>query len=430
MLRALADCNNFYASCERVLNPALRGVPIVVLSNNDGCIIARSSEAKSLGIPMGAPYFQVRRVCEAHGVKIFSSNFAVYGDFSARVMEVLQAQARDIEVYSVDEAFLGFPDMSEAEAAQLGQQIQAQVLEQTGIPVSLGMGPTKVWCKLANEYAKNHPETRGVFVVPYDEAQRLEFLRHVEVEDLWGVGSGLGARLRSHGLVLASDLATVDPSYVRKFAGVVGERLALEIRGTPCYDVDEKAVSRQSILVSRSFGRPVQSLEDLAEAVATHAMRAAEKLREDHLVANAIVVMLRTNRHRQDQAQYRADEVEVLEVFTDDARLLVAAAAKALARIYRPGFIYKKAGVYLSGLQSAHTVQPSLPGLSSGRESTRPQLMKVMDRLNEELGPDTIRLASTGFERSWKGKSELPSKTALPWSKPASSPKSRLRFHE
>jgi len=430
MLCALADCNNFYASCERALNPALRGVPIVVLSNNDGCVIARSAESKALGIPMGAPYFQVRRVCEAHGVKVFSSNFAAYGDFSARVMAVLQEQARDLEVYSVDEAFLGFPDMPETDAALLGQRIKTAVWEQTGIPISLGMGPTKVWCKLANEYAKNHPHTGGVFVVPYTEAARLEFLKHVAVEDLWGVGEGLGARLRSHGMVLASDLATADPSYVRKFAGVVGERLALEIRGISCYEVDEKPVTRQSILVSRSFGRPVQDLTDLTEAIATHAMRAAEKLREDHLMAKAIVVMLRTNRHRQDQAQYRADEVEVLETYTDDARLLCAAATRALERIYRPGFIYKKAGVYLSDIQTAHTVQPTLPGLGTTPEGTRPGLMKVVDRLNEMLGPDTIRLASTGFERSWKGQSAQPSKATLPWAKPAAGPKSRLRFHE
>ena len=430
MLRALADCNNFYASCERVLNPALQGVPIVVLSNNDGCVIARSSEAKALGIPMGAPYFQVRRTCEAHGVKIFSSNFAVYGEFSARVMEVLASEARDIEVYSVDEAFLGFPDLPEAEAKALGRRIQQAVLAKTGLPISLGLGPTKVWCKLANEHAKQHPELGGVMVVSADEAWREAFLNKVSVEDLWGVGSGLGARLRAHGLVMASDLAKADLGYVRSFAGVVGERLALEIRGIACYEVDERALPRQTVMVSRSFGRPVQSYEDLAEAVATHAMRASEKLREEGLVAEAIGVMLRTNRHRPDQPQYRADEVECLEVFTDDARILGAAAGRALSRIYQSGYTYKKAGVMLLGLSSAHTQQPFLPGMTSAEESVQHRLMQAVDALNDKFGKDTVRLASTGWERSWQGKSELASRVALPWSKTVATLKSRLRFHE
>ncbi|NBV49177.1 MAG: hypothetical protein EBR95_09145, partial [Verrucomicrobia bacterium] len=216
MLRALADCNNFYASCERALDPSLIGVPIVVLSNNDGCVVARSSEAKALGIPMGAPYFEVRRTCEAHGVRIFSSNFSVYGDFSERVMAALGEQARDLEIYSVDEAFLGFPDMPDADAKALGLRIRADVLKRTGIPISLGMAPTKVLCnkvlcKLANERAKADKTSGGVIVVPSDPAGRTVFLRGVEAEDVWGVGPGLAARFRSHGILSAIDLAEADP---------------------------------------------------------------------------------------------------------------------------------------------------------------------------------------------------------------------------
>ncbi|MFN5655837.1 MAG: Y-family DNA polymerase, partial [Verrucomicrobiota bacterium] len=255
MLRALADCNNFYASCERALDPSLIGVPIVVLSNNDGCVVARSSEAKALGIPMGAPSFEVRRTCEAHGVRIFSSNFSVYGDFSERVMAALGEQARDLEIYSVDEAFLGFPDMPDADAKALGLRIRADVLKRTGIPISLGMAPTKVLCKLANERAKADKASGGVIVVPASVEGRTAFLRGVEAEDVWGVGPGLAARLRSHGILSAIDLAEADPGFIRRIAGVVGERLALELRGISCHDIVEDAGPRKSVLVSRSFGR-------------------------------------------------------------------------------------------------------------------------------------------------------------------------------
>ena len=434
MLRALADCNNFYASCERVLDPSLRDVPIVVLSNNDGCVIARSAEAKALGIAMGAPYFEVRRTCEAHGVRIFSSNFAVYGEFSERVMAALTEQARDIEVYSVDEAFLGFPDMPETEARALGLRIKEAVLRATGIPVSLGMGATKVLCKLANERAKSDRASGGVLVVPYDDAGREEFLRGVDSEDVWGVGPGLAARLRAHRLVSALDLAQADPAFVRRVAGVVGERLALELRGISCHDIVEDAGPRQSVMVSRSFGRPVSDAAELAEAVAAHAARGAEKLREDGLVAANVVVMLRTNRHRLDQEQYFADEAEPLDPPTDDARAICAAAGRAFARIRRDGYLYKKAGVLLQGLSSAAVVQPGLPGLGAPIDPQRDRLMKAVDALNHRLGRDAVRLASTGFERKWKGKSELQSTPSLTdperLPKAKDGPKPRIRFHD
>ena len=434
MLRALADCNNFYASCERALDPSLVGVPIVVLSNNDGCVIARSSEAKALGIPMGAPYFEVRRTCEAHGVRIFSSNFAVYGDFSERVMAALGEQARDLEVYSVDEAFLGFPDMPDEAAKALGLRLRADVLRRTGIPISLGMAATKVLCKLANERAKADQATGGVVVVPSDPAGRRAFLAGVEAEDVWGVGPGLAARLRSHGILSATDLAEADPAFIRRIAGVVGERLALELRGIACHDIVEDAGPRKSVLVSRSFGRPISDLHELAEAVAAHAARAAEKLREDGMVASSLVVFIRTNKHRIDQAQYRGDELEPLDPPTDDARVICAAAARALARIRREGYLYKRAGVMLQGLTSAEVVQPSLPGMGGEADPNKDRLMKAVDALNHKLGRDAVRLASTGFEREWKGKSELQSGASLadPANHPKAKdgPKPRIRFHE
>lgn len=434
MLRALADCNNFYASCERALDPSLLGVPIVVLSNNDGCVVARSAETKALGIPMGAPYFEVRRTCEAHGVRIFSSNFEVYGDFSERVMAVLGEQARDLEVYSVDEAFLGFPDMPDAEAKALGLRIRADVLKRTGIPISLGMAPTKVLCKLANERAKRDKTSGGVIVVPADPAGRTAFLRGVEAEAVWGVGQGLGARLRSHGIVSALDLAEADPGFVRRITGVVGERLALELRGISCHDIVEDAGPRKSVLVSRSFGRPIGDAHELAEAIAAHAARGAEKLREDAMVASSVVVFIRTNKHRVDQAQYRGAELEPLDPPTDDARAICAAAAKALARIRREGYLYKRAGIMLQGLTPADIVQPSLPGMGGEIDPHKDRLMRAVDALNHKLGRDAVRLASTGFEREWKGKSELKSGASLTdperLPKAKDGPKPRIRFHE
>jgi DNA polymerase V len=434
MLRALADCNNFFASCERALNPALIGVPIVVLSNNDGCVIARSSEAKLLGIPMGAPFFQVRRVCEAHSVKVFSSNFSVYGDFSERVMEVLAKQARDFESYSIDEAFLGFPDMPEADARALGHRIRNDVLSSTGISVSIGMGATKVLCKLANERAKGDPESGGVIVVPYSSEGREEFLKGVKTRDIWGVGKGLATRLRGHGILSAQDLAEADPAFIRRLAGVVGERIALELRGIACHEIIENPEARKSIMVSRSFGRPVSDFTDLSEAIATHAVRAAEKLRQENLATSNVTVFFGTNRFQKDSEQYGTSETEEIDFLTDDLGVIGAMAQRALKRVFREGYFYKKAGVILTELSSKDVVQETLPGLGTAVPSSRNRLMKAVDTINAKLGKEVVRPASTGFERKWKSKSEQLSENSqtqeniLP--KTNDVPKRRIRFHE
>ena len=434
MLRALADCNNFYASCERVLNPSLQGVPIVILSNNDGCIVARSAEAKALGIPMGAPFFEVRRICEAQGVKVFSSNFSVYGEFSERVMAVLAEHSRDFEPYSIDEAFLGFPDMPEAEARALGLRIRADVLQRTGITVSIGMGATKVLCKLANERAKTDKSSGGCLVVPYSPEGRKAFLAGVGIKDVWGIGSGLATRFRAHGILSANDLANVDPPFVRRLAGVVGERLALELRGIPCHEMQENPEARKSIMVSRSFGRSITHFDDLAEAVATHAARGAEKLREDGLLATSLVVFLRTNRHRVDQEQYQAQAEEVREFPTDDARIWCASARRILQNIFRAGCLYKKCGILLQGLSSASAVQTTLAGMDQSPPPERSRLMQAVDALNARLGREVVRPGSTGLTRPWRGKSDLQSGLSLhrpdQLPKVKDGPKPRLRFHE
>jgi len=438
VLRALADCNNFFASCERALNPALQGVPIVVLSNNDGCVVARSAEAKVLGIPMGAPFFQVRRLCETHGVHVASSNFEVYGDFSNRVMEALAEHARDIEVYSIDEAFMGFPDLTDEQAFVLGHSIRNDVLARTGITVSIGLAPTQVLCKLANELSKKDPKTSGVYLMPTDVAKRLELLRSIPVDSLWGVGKGTASRLRAYGVITVADLAEIEPERIRSFAGVVGERLALEVRGVPCHGIVEESSPRQSILSSRSFGNPVTQRDNLAEALAHHAFRASEKLREDGLVAGTIVAFARTNRHREDQEQQDAEAVIRLDPPTHDGRRMAAAITQAMDAMWIPGFQWKRAGVYLADLSSSGVTQPGLPGLGPAEPVQRRKLMEVMDALNAEHGKDAVRLASTGLERIWKPKAErltnLTDKNApAEGVKPEGDSRvkrTRIRFHE
>lgn len=436
MLRALADCNNFFASCERALNPALEGVPIVVLSNNDGCVVARSAEAKVLGIPMGAPFFQVRRLCETHGVHVASSNFEVYGEFSARVMEALAEHARDIEVYSIDEAFMGFPDLGDAEALELGRRIRSDVRARTGITVSIGLAPTTVLCKLANEQCKRRPGLGGVLVMPADPSRRLELLRGVPVGDLWGVGKRTAALLRSHGLVTVADLAECDPARARSFGGVVGERLALEVRGVPCHGIDESDTPRKSILASRSFGQPVTDRGELAEALAHHAVRAGEKLRSDRLLAATVVAFARTDRHREEDEQRSAEAAVRLDPPTDDGRRLSAAVAQALEAMWTPGLRWKRAGVYLADLSSAQVTQPVLPGLGPAEPPARRRLMEVMDAINARLGKDSVRLASTGLERVWRPRAERLTDApdqAVPKAGPAADPRlsrKRIRFTE
>ena len=362
---------------------------------------------------MGAPFFQVRRLCETHGVHVASSNFEVYGDFSNRVMETLAEHARDIEVYSIDEAFMGFPDLTDEQALALGHSIRNDVLARTGITVSIGLAPTQVLCKLANELSKKDPKTSGVYLMPTDRTKRRELLSTIPVDSLWGVGKGTASRLRAYGVVTVADLAEIEPERIRSFAGVVGERLALEVRGVACHGIVEESSPRQSILSSRSFGSPVTDRGDLTEALAHHAFRASEKLRQDGLVAGTIVAFARTNRHREDQEQRNAEAVIHLDPPTHDGRRMAAAITQAMDAMWIPGFQWKRAGVYLADLSSSVVTQPVLPGLGPAEPVQRRRLMEVMDALNAELGKDAVRLASTGLERTWKPKAERLTKIGM-----------------
>jgi DNA polymerase V len=332
---ALVDCNNFYVSCERVFQPELRGRPVVVLSNNDGCVIARSNEAKALGIAMGAPWHLHRARFAAAGVVVRSSNYMLYGDMSGRVMSVLSGFTPDLEIYSIDEAFLGMGGFG-VHLESHARALRAAVLQWTGIPVSIGIAPTKTLAKVANRFAKKDLEREGVLLLLDDAAQDAALAR-MELTDLWGIAGRLAARLSALGIATPLDLKRGDARLLRERLGVVTARLALELRGVPCLDLEREISDRKSIMASRSFGRPVTALPELREAVAAYTARAAEKLRRQHLATAHLVVFIETNRFKAEDAQHYAARPVRLPVATSDSGKLIGAALAGLASIWRDG---------------------------------------------------------------------------------------------
>lgn len=393
---ALVDCNSFYVSCERVFDPRLWNRPVVVLSNNDGCVVARSAEAKALGIAAGVPYFEIRDLVTRHRVAVRSSNYTLYGDLSARVMAVLGRFTPHLEVYSIDEAFLDLGGMPADRLAECGHTIRRTVLRWTGIPVSIGIGPTKTLAKVANHLAKHAPAAGGVWRLVEAREQTVALAR-LDVQDVWGIGARLAARLRRAGIRTALQLREARPTHVRRLIGVVGERTALELGGLPCLGIEEAPPPAKSIVRSRSFGRPVRRREVLEEAVAAHATRVAEKLRLHRQVAGAMSVFVATSRFR--GTPYANLATVVLDPLTDDTGRLIHAALAAVRPIFRPGLPYQKAGVMLSGLEPRAGLTESLFGRYDRPRSER--LMGVLDEVNRRLGPGTLRYAASGFERPW-----------------------------
>ena len=398
---ALVDCNNFYASCERVFDPHLWNRPVVVLSNNDGCVVARSAEAKALGIATGTPYFQIRDLVARHGIIVRSSNYKLYGDLSARIMTVLGRSTPHLEVYSIDEAFMDLAGMPLDRLMDYGREIRRTVLRWTGIPVSVGIAPTKTLAKVANHLAKQAPAAGGVWSLAETHDQ-MAVLARLDVQDIWGIGARLAARLRRAGIATALDLREASPNRVRRLVGVVGERTALELRGLPCIGLEETPPPAKSIVRSRSFGRPVERQEELEEAVAAYATRAAEKLRLHRRVAGALSVFVATSRFR--GAPYANQATLSLDPPTDDTARLIHAALAALRPIFREGLAYQKAGVMLGGLQPRAGLTESLFDRYDRGRSER--LMAVLDDVNHRLGPDTLRYAASGMERPWQMRRE------------------------
>lgn len=395
---ALVDCNNFYASCERVFNSKLEGQPIVVLSNNDGCVIARSNEAKALGIAMGAPEFQIRPLLRAQQVHVFSSNYTLYGDMSQRVMETLEQCCPDLEIYSIDEAFLSLSGFLSRNLTDYGQTIRAKVKQWTGIPVSIGIAETKTLAKLANRIAKRTPDMGGVFDLRACP-DRAALLSRIPVEEVWGIGPNHARLLTSHGMTTALQLSQAKDQWIRKHLGIVGVRLVMELRGVSCLDLEQCPPPKQGLTCSRSFGKPITTLAEIEEAVSSYASRVAEKLRQERQAATALTVFLTTNEFK-DEPQYSNALTLRLPVATDATPELIHLALQGIRRIYRAGYRYKKAGVTLIGLVPLSQIQADLFDSQNRERSTR--LMAALDSINSRWGSGTLQYASSGFTKEWK----------------------------
>ncbi|AUG06999.1 translesion error-prone DNA polymerase V subunit UmuC [Pseudomonas sp. S09G 359] len=403
---ALIDCNSFYASCERVFRPDLARTPIVVLSNNDGCVIARSYDAKPF-IKMGEPYFQIKHKLKLHGIVPFSSNYALYGDMSERVMSLIEAMVPSVEVYSIDEAFADLSGMTELDA--LGRCIRNQVLRCTGIPVGVGIAHTKTLAKLANHTAKRlQGQTGGVVDICTPE-KRDWVLRNTDVAEVWGVGRKMKQHLDGMGIKSAMDLAKADPRMLRKKFSVVIEKTARELSGTPCLELDEPDPPKQEICCSRMFGQRLTELAPIKEAVATYMMRASEKLRAQKSLCKKIRVSIRTGMFNPEEAKYANGVVVEMPYPTDDVRLLTRFAVDAVEQVFRMGFNYSKAEVLLLGLCQPGEYTDDLFALSQPAEATR--VMSVLDEINGRWGKGTLRSASVPVDPVWAMRREMMSQS-------------------
>jgi DNA polymerase V len=397
---AIADANEFYVSCERVFDASLRDRPVVVLSNNDGCVISRSREAKALGIGMGVPLFKVRNVVEENDVAVFSSNYQLYGDLSLRLADAFQEFTPDVEVYSIDEAFLGLEARPGQSFRDYGLEIKAKVYKWTGVPCSLGISQTKTLAKVAQRFTKKHPQTQGVLDLT-DPSDHTAVLEETPVGDVWGVGPGYAKLLRGAGIDTARKLRDAGRRWVRRRMTVVGARVVEELRGVSCLPLEKCPQGRKSVTCSRSFGVPVESLEELREAVATYMTKAAERLRRARRAAGVVTVFITTSRFGADP-QYSNSATSELAYSTDSTEELLGWALRGLERIYRPGFKYKKAGVMLNRLTPADALSMRLFG--EGRFEKSRRLMKALDEINGKYGRDTVRFGVARSNRRWETK--------------------------
>ena len=402
---ALVDGNNFYVSCERVFRPTLEGRPVVVLSNNDGCAVARSAEVKALGVKMGTPWFKMQALARKHGIVALSSNYELYADLSQRMMSVLAQYSPDQEIYSIDECFLGMDGFAHVDLMAYGREIRERVRRWVGIPVCVGFAATKTLAKLANHCAKKGlAGSDGVCdfgrLAP---TERSALFAMLPVDEVWGVGRRLSAQLVEEGIATVEALRTADPKMLRRRYSVVLERTHAELNGESCLTLDDAAANKQQIMSSRSFGQYVYDLDPLKEAVASYISVAAHKLRRQHSVAGMVQVYVRTNPHKADAPQYQRGLNVPLPEPTDDTLRLIRVAHWALKKIYRPGYAYQKAGVCLMDLADAASVQKSL--FSTGRDNTR--LMQTLDRINATFGRGTLRSAAEGVRQEWTMRREM-----------------------
>ena len=396
---ALIDCNSFYVSCERLFNPKIQNVPVVVLSNNDGCVISRSTEAKKLGIRMGEPYFKVKDLVKKNNVQIFSSNYALYGDLSRRVMKVLKGFTDKIEIYSIDEAFLDLSHIKDEQVEEYGKQIRERVLKWTGIPTSVGISNTKTLSKVANHIAKKNKA--GVIFL---KENIDNILKDFNIADVWGVGRQLSKLYIKNGIDNAYKLKNISNTWVKKSTNVLGAKTVMELRGISCIDLETEETRRKSCCVSRSFGKKVESLDKLKESITTHCLNAAEKIRTDKQTTRAVTIFIRTSPFDKNRKYYSNSITIELPVATNNSIELVKTAISGLGKIYKYGYFYQKAGVILSKLRDASEKELNL--LAPILENKSQPLMRAIDFTNAKYGRNAISIAQAGISNDWKMRRE------------------------
>jgi DNA polymerase V len=402
---ALVDCNSFYCSCERAFNPRLRGKPIVVLSNNDGCVVSRSNEAKALGIKTGVPLHHIKDLVKEHDVAVYSSNYTLYGDVSARIMRILTEFTPELEIYSIDEAFLSLKGFDHDTLIAYAESIKETVYKYTGIPVSIGIGPTKVLAKLSNKVAKKTPN--GVYSILH-EADPAKTLHEFPVQDIWGVGRKSAEKLRAKGVSSAFDMVNASPTLVREMLTVVGARIQDELKGKSCISLEEAPKKKKQIVSSRSFGELLSDLEPIKEAMANHATRLGEKLREEGSVVNSFQIFMHTNPFRNQDVQYHGVATVNLPFGTSETNLLIGYALSAAESIYREKINFKKCGIIGMDICPKDQVQMNL--FADNKAELFKPIINVMDEINARYGTQTLKFGSCGVKKHWEMRAEHKSK--------------------
>ena len=400
----LVDCNSFYVSCERLFNPKIKRKPVVVLSNNDGCIISRSNEAKALGIKMGEPYFKAKDIIIKNNVNVFSSNYSLYGDLSRRVMRTLKRFNSDIEVYSIDEAFMDLSNFSDKEIEEVGKEIRSTVLKWTGIPTSIGIAKTKTLSKVANHIAK---KTKAGVTSLIGIENLDPILEKVEINDVWGVGRQLTKFYQKNRIYNAKQLKNKSNTWIKKCSNVLSSRTAMELRGISCIELEKTTSKRKSCVVSRSFGKRVENFQELKEAVASYCLNASEKLRSENLVAKALTVFVRTSPFQRNFGYYSNSKTIDFPIATNNSIETVKTAITILESIYKNGYRYQKAGVMFSGLSDENSKENLF---ASEKDEKINKLMRSIDKTNFRFGRRTLSIASAGIRKKWFMKREHSSK--------------------
>jgi len=402
---ALIDCDSFYVSCERLFKPSLIKKPVIVLSNNDGCIISRSSEAKDLGIKMGEPYFKAKKIITKSNVHVFSSNYSLYGDISRRVMKTLKHFAPEMEIYSIDEAFLNLSIVPDNEILQFGKKIRDTVLRWVGIPTSIGIATTKTLSKIANHIAKK--EKSGVVsLVNKKNIDRI--LEKIEIRDVWGVGRQLSKFYINNGIFNANQLKNISNNWIKKNSNVLGSRTAMELRGASCISLEITQSKRKSCCVSRSFGKKVERLQELEESITNHCLNAAEKIRSESLLTKSITIFIRTSPFQKMEIHYSNSKTIDFPIATDNSIEIVKSAILGLKLIFKKGYKYQKSGIILSGLYESKSYNNNL--FSSTKDKKTKDLMRSIDYTNFRYGRSTLSLAVALSKKKWKTKKQYFSK--------------------